>query len=263
MQFRQSKVFHIVVGVIIGVIIGYSVSYVVASITISDLKGELEGEIRKSAELEKKLSKATVMISFLNDTKRELQNELAKVREELENKSAELIKTKMELQLVRNESEILKGKISALKEELNQTEKSLEVLKEIVANAGLNQIKLSKIFFYSTEPPEGEINPTAMYERGQDVWIFAELRGFGVKEVNQTYIAHIIWRLDVYDIYGNLIISIPIDKYEKMTERPESAWLKACFSANLSPGVYIAVLVAYDKISLKFTARAGAFLIEE
>ena len=273
MQFR-SKVLYVIVGVIIGIIVGYSVSHIITTtITaniISDLEDRLKAEKEKSLELvseiaglEKKLSEAMRIADFLNKTKLELQREVQILREELENKSIELANTKMKLQLAENESKLLRKEILALKEEIYEIRGELENFKGLVANAGLNQIRLSKIFFYFTEPPEGEINPNAIYKRGQDVWIFAELRGFGVKIINQTYVAHIIWRLDIYDVYGNLIVSIPVDKYEEMIEKPESAWLKACFSANLSPGVYIAVLTAYDKISLKFTARAGAFLIEE
>ena len=255
-----------VICLIIGLAIGYLISSGMYSQEISKLEAELEAEKEHSTNLETQLSKVENQLIALNKTKSSLEEKLSNLQNQLINKTAELEKARTELEFAKSQIEQLTNAIEDAQTRIQELENKLESfidLEKIVEAAGIGGLELSDIILFNTEPPEGEINPDGIYKPGQTVWIYAELYDFGTKEVNGKYVVHVIWVMDVYDILGNPVLSYPLEYYDELTEKPDYVWYKAWIdTTELEPGVYIVVLTAYDKITLKCISGVTTFLIE-
>ena len=223
----------LLVAIVVGIISGYLADYTISSGKIGGLKDELSALMQKHKDLQSKL--------------RSLQDE---------HRSLEMSYKRLESKYnaLKNDYESVKDKCEALKSQL-------EYYEGLIEEAGVARLTLSRILFYDSEPPNATVKEPPEYLPGEEVWLYAELKDFNIRMVRGGYAVSVDWHLHVFDEFGAEILVLgPLSIREVYDFKPNVLWFKAKVKINV-PGTYIAVVTAYDKLSLKTMSTANIFII--
>jgi len=216
----------LLVAVATGIVVGYLANYAISN-----------GKIK---ELEDKLS-------ALTQKYKDLQEELSSLQGK--HKSLE------------SKYNILKSDYESIMEERNALQSQVEYYKGLIEEAGVVGLTLSQILFCDSEPPNASIKEPPEYLPGEEVWLYVELRGFKTKKVEDGYAVNVDWHLHVFDEFGAKLLDYgPLNIHEVHDSKPSVLWFKAKVTMRI-PGAYIAIVTAYDRLSLRTISTANVFFI--
>ena len=223
----------LLVAIVAGIIVGYLADYTISNGRIKRLKDELSALMQKHKDLQNKL--------------RSLQDE---------HRSLEMSYKRLE-----SKYNALKNDYESIKDECEDLKSQVEYYEGLIEEAGVARLTLSKILFYDSKPPNATIKEPPEYSPGEEVWLYVELRGFNIKRVKGGYAVSVDWHLHVFDEFGAKILVLgPLSIREVYDFKPNVLWFKARVKINMS-GTYIAVVTAYDRLSLKTMSTANIFSI--
>lgn len=223
----------LLVAIVAGIIMGYLADYTISSGKIKGLKDELSALMRENKDLQNKL--------------RSLQNE---------HRSLEMSYRRLE-----SKYNALKNDYESIKDECEALKSQVEYYEGIIEEAGVARLTLSRILFYDSEPPNATIKEPPEYLSGEEVWLYVELRDFKIEKTKGGYAVSVDWHLHVFDEFGAEVLVLgPLSIREVYDFKPSVLWFKARVKISM-PGTYIAVVTAYDRLSLKTMSTANMFFI--
>ena len=223
----------LLVAIVASIIAGYLADYVVSSGKIKGLKDELSALMRKHEDLQNKL--------------RSLQEE---------HRSLEMSYKRLE-----SKYNALKDNYESIKDECEALKSQVEYYEGLIEEAGVAKLTLSRILFYDSEPPNATIKEPPEYLPGEEVWLYVELRDFKIEKTKGGYAVSVDWHLHVFDEFGAEVLALgPLSIHEVYDFKPNVLWFKAKVTIS-EPGTYIAVVTAYDRLSLKAMSTANIFFI--
>ncbi len=223
----------ILVAIMAGIIAGYLADYAVSSGKIRELKDELSALTREHEDLQIKLGSLQEEYRSLEMSYRKLESKYNTLKDDYES--------------IKYEYEALKSQV--------------EYYEGLIEGAGVARLTLSRIVFYDSEPPNATIKEPPEYLPGEEVWLYVELRDFKTEKTKGGYAVSVDWHLHVFNQFGAEVLVLgPLSIREVYDFKPNVLWFKAKVTIS-APGTYIAVVTAYDRLSLKAMSTANIFFI--
>ena len=223
----------LLVAIVAGIIAGYLVDYTISSGKIKRLKDELSALMQEHKDLQNKLKS-------LQDEHRSLE---------------------MSCKRLESKYNALKDDYESIRDECEALESQVEYYEGLIEEAGVARLTLSRILFYDSEPPNATIKEPPEYLPGEEVWLYVELRDFDAEKVKGGYAVSVDWHLHVFDEFGAEVLVLgPLSIREVYDFKPNVLWFKARVKIDV-PGTYIAVVTAYDRLSLKTMSTVNIFFI--
>ena len=170
-----------------------------------------------------------------------------------------LVEEYEDLKLLHHE---LQENYTCLQDFLNSSLTEKAYLEDLVVNAGFGNLTLGNITFYYTPPPDGEVNSDAIYEKGELIWVYARLTGFKCIQINNSWHIDVMFQFQVLDHKGNVLEKFKPLKLNATYRKKPKALQYIAWTRLEDPGLYIVIVSAFDKLSLKSTVSSAIVIIK-
>ncbi len=159
------------------------------------------------------------------------------------------------------------NQVRTLSERIGELESRIKNLEMIVRAAGIGKgLSLGTIVFYDAEPPNASVRRPPEYSEGEDVWMQIEALGVSYVKVNNEYRVDLEWSIQIFDEFGIRLYEEKIEYSKSFPDKPEKITFKTKVSLDkpplTNPGVYIVVILAYDRNSLQVAITANEYFVK-
>ena len=246
---------------VVGLVIGCVAGYAIASGKARELESSLSKLEQEYKSLQEKHEALQANYSSLQSSYAELESKYAALKSSYESVKEERNALTIKLEELKAKYKDASSELSRLRELVSELESRVSYYESLIEEAGVKGLSLSQITFYDSEPPNASIREPPDYMPGEEVWLYVELSGFKYEEVDGKYRVNIDWYLQVFDEFGRRVLEYgPLNLHEEYDFKPDIVWFKATVTID-TPGAYIAVVTAYDRLSLKTASAANVFFI--